>query len=371
MTADIILGCLFGDEGKGMTTSYLCSQNNDENTVVVRFSGGQQAGHTVIKNGIKHIHSNFGSGTLNGVPSYFSEHCCVYPNTIVNELKTLKEKGFKPSLTVHPMTKITTPADIAYNRVTERKNRHGSCGMGVGTTLKRNNETPYKLTAIDTLYPALFQEKVKSIFRYYESKFEGDDLVYFYNVVSTEETIFNKNFNSVFEIKDYSYLNGFENIIFEGSQGIMLDMEHGVFPNVTYGNTTSKNAIEICEKLGIDEICVYYVTRCYQTRHGNGWMSNQDKITLQNTSNEINVKNEWQGKFKIGPMDYDLLNHSILIDKMYSPGCIRKLVVTCLDQRMNFDFEYSKLNHTFEPEEILESYSPDVEDFNDRPVVWA
>ena len=369
MTADIVLGCLFGDEGKGMTTSYLCSQNNDTNTVVVRFSGGQQAGHTVIKNGVKHIHSNFGSGALNGVPSYFSEHCCVYPNTIYNEMKTLKEKGFKPSLTVHPLTKITTPADVAYNRVTERKNRHGSCG--VGTTLKRNAETPYKLTAIDTLYPELFKEKVDSIFHYYESKFEGSDLVLFYNIVREEIYRFNLSFKSVFNVEDYSYLMGFEKVIFEGSQGIMLDMDHGVFPNVTYGNTTSKNAIEICNKLGIDDVSVYYVTRCYQTRHGNGWMSNQEKIHIQNTKEEINVRNEWQGSFKIGMMDYDLLNHSILIDKIYSPGRKRKLVVTCLDQRMNFDFEYSKLNHIFEPEDTFESYSPNVEDFNDRPVVWA
>lgn len=54
-------------------------------------------------------------------------------------------------------------------------------------------------------------------------------------------------------------------------------MDHGVFPNVTYAHTTSKNAYEICKKLDIEDIEMYYVTRSYATRHGNGWMSNEKR----------------------------------------------------------------------------------------------
>jgi adenylosuccinate synthase len=64
-----------------------------ENPIVIRYSGGQQAGHTVMYNGVKHIHSNFGSGSLRGVPTYFSEHTTIYPVTIARELKVLKGKG--------------------------------------------------------------------------------------------------------------------------------------------------------------------------------------------------------------------------------------------------------------------------------------
>ncbi len=62
--ARAVIGLGFGDEGKGITTDYLCSRAN--NPLVIRFSGGQQAGHTVVNKFGKHTFSNFGSGTLRG-----------------------------------------------------------------------------------------------------------------------------------------------------------------------------------------------------------------------------------------------------------------------------------------------------------------
>ena len=90
---------------------------------------------------------------------------------------------------------------------------------------------------------------------------------------------------------------------------------------------------------------MFYVTRCYQTRHGEGWMSNNIPVELINTEEEINKQNIWQGDFRTGEMDYDLLNYAIKIDSEY---CLdlpirRSLVVTCLDQRPDFTFDYSKI----------------------------
>jgi len=65
-------------------------------------------------------------------------------------------------------------------------------------------------------------------------------------------------------------------------------MDHGIFPNVTYSNTTCKNAVEICNKLNIFPD-IYYITRCYQTRHGNGWMSNIKSFPIKNNKFETNV----------------------------------------------------------------------------------
>ena len=90
MKSHIVMGLGYGDEGKGITTDYLASTL--KNPIVVRYSGGQQAGHTVIVDGIKHIHSNFCSGSLRDVPSYFSEHTTFYPVTIARELAVLKPK---------------------------------------------------------------------------------------------------------------------------------------------------------------------------------------------------------------------------------------------------------------------------------------
>ena len=76
-------------------------------------------------------------------------------------------------------------------------------------------------------------------------------------------------------------------------------------------------------------------------------MSNEDPIKLINTEDEINVFNEWQKKFKIGELDYELLNYALDVDQIYSHGLRRFLTVTCLDQRPDFKFDHDKLKHKF------------------------
>lgn len=350
MKAHIVLGMQFGDEGKGRTVDYLTSHS--PNPIVVRFSGGQNCGHTVVKDGIKHIFGNFGSGTLRGAPSYFSEHCCIYLNAISREKEILEEKGFTPDLYVHPLTKMTTPYDIVFNQILERKNNHGSCGVGIGTTMKRHLNTGYKLHAMDLKYPSIFEAKLLNIKNYYIALVEQSGM-YVRDFLEACE-LAERNFDlaikeNLFEIRDYDFLTDYEDIIFEGSQGILLDMDHGFFPNVTYANTTSKNAIEILKLIEYPfAVNTYYITRCYQTRHGNGWMSNQEPIELINNEEEINVLNQWQGMFKIGELDYNLLNYALEIDNQYNPFKINKnLVITCLDQRPDFSFDYTKLKQSF------------------------
>lgn len=370
MKANIIVDLMFGDSGKGRTTDYLCSlpslthelQNEVEKKIVIRFSGGQQAGHNVKIGDISHIHSNFGSGTLRGVPSFFSEHCTIYPVTMFREQEVLKSKGVTPELYIHPLAKVTTPFDVAYNRLTERKNGHGSCGLGISATMKRNLETGYKLYAIDLSNRVLLEEKLENIYQYYYSKIENrTDKMEFVDLQREERREFMRCIDNMeFNVKSYEYIKeNYDNLIFEGSQGILLDMDHGIFPNVTFANTTSKNALEICNKLGLtkENIQIYYITRCYQTRHGAGWMSNQEKIELINTEDEINVYNEWQQNFKIGEIDYNLLNYALDVDMIYSEGLRRHLVVTCLDQRPGFEFDSDKLKYGFKT--IFGAYSPD------------
>ncbi len=352
MKAQIVVGLGFGDEGKGITTDYLCSQN--ENSLVVRFSGGQQCGHNVCIGDKSHVHSNFGSGTLRGVPSFFSEHCTFYPVTMFNELKVLEQKNVSPKLYLHPLAKLTTPYDVIANRILERKNNHGSCGLGIGTTMKRD-ELGYKLFAIDLENVKLLKIKLDEIGKYYENFIEysaedkellDDELENFYAFLP----------HLPIQIANYSILQAFENIIFEGSQGIMLDQHHGIFPHVTFANTTSKNAIEICDKLNIKSREIFYITRCYATRHGVGWMPNEENVELINTEAEINVFNEHQKDFRIGEIDYNLLHSALKIDEIYSGNIDKNLVVTCLDQREKFKFDYSKINTTFK--DIYESRSP-------------
>lgn len=344
--AKIILGTQFGDEGKGLVTDYLTGYGNIP--AVVRFSGGQQAGHTVIFKGKKFVFSSYCSGTLRGYPSYISEYCTIFLNTMDEEYRLLRSMGIYPELTVHPLAMVTTPYDVAYNRVTEALfNKHGSVGLGVGATMKRNYETPYKLYAVDLLNLGLFTAKMGKIKQYYEDKFTDPAIKRAFTIETREFLLpFMDLAGRInFEIAGYPKINKYETVLFEGSQGILLDMDHGVFPNVTYGHTTSRNALKICKKMGLKRIDVCYVARCYQTRHGTGWMSNNRPVDLVNNQGEINVSHTWQGDFRTAELDYELINHAMRIDDIYSRDVDAKMLyITCLDQRPGFKLETSKLD---------------------------
>jgi len=350
-TAKIVIGLGFGDEGKGITTDFLAKQNPE--SIVIRFSGGQQAAHTVMIGNRKHVHSSFASGALRGLPSYYSEHCTIHPLFLYNEREELKEKEANLDLYIHPLAKVTTPFDVWHNRGNARNIDHGTCGKGIGSTMKRN-EGPYKLFAIDLIAPReMLLEKLNQIAYYYG----------FLNESEIEEEV-NRYLEAVDKIKwnivDYTFLSKYENLIFEGSQGILLDMDHGVFPNVTYANTTSKNAIEICNKLKIEDVAIYYVTRSYATRHGHGWMANEGEIKLKNNEEETCVFNEYQKHLRFGNLNYELLNYALKLDAAYSPMAKRNLVVTCMDQ-LEQDYEFESLTTDFN--EIYGSFSPDSKDF--------
>jgi len=354
MQAKIVLGAGFGDEGKGITTDFLCSKA--KKPIVIRFSGGQQAGHTVIKNGIKHICSNFGSGVLRDVPTYFTEHTTFYPVTIMRERQELLSKNIEPTLILHPLAKLTTPYDVFANRSCEKTLSHGTCGLGVGKTMERSF-SPYKLHALDLMDYNILKMKMDIISKeYYKNEGELTEEQEA-EIKDFEEAVKTQKWN----IANYSFLLKYHTLIFEGSQGILLDMYHGIFPHVTYSNTTSKNIHRILELLEIGDVESYYVTRAYHTRHGAGPFE-ETPLKLINNEEEINVNNKYQKEFKVGNMNYDLLNRAIIIDQSYYlvKTCIT-LVVTCMDQVPEGTFQFDKLG--FEPCRIYTSHSPDSKDF--------
>ena len=152
MKSSVVVGACFGDEGKANVVDHLCSrntaiklcskeQNTDNNTLVVRFSGGHQCSHTVVlDNGIKHVFSNFGSGSFRGVPTYWSPYCTVEPIGLLVEAEILIAKGVKPIIYIDEQCPITTPYDIKsnqYNYDTATRTKVSTCGVGFNATLVR------------------------------------------------------------------------------------------------------------------------------------------------------------------------------------------------------------------------------------------
>ena len=338
MTSKIIIGLGFGDEGKGITTDYLCSKSSK--ALVVRFSGGHQAGHTVVsESGKRHVFSSFGSGTFRGVPTYWSRFCSFYPIAFFNELKALLDLGLQPIIYVDALSKLTTPYDVYYNQVTEKVNAHGSCGVGFGATMERN-EGPYRLWVQDLFYPKILDLKLKAIEAYYVQKSKGqmDITAMRKKIITFKEVVAHilPYFQLVNEKEFFNQLkqsHTVEDFIFEGSQGILLDMDFGFFPHVTRCNTSSKNALTLIKDNRLPEPDLYYITRAYQTRHGNGYLSNEGlKLNIIPNPKETNQYNEWQGAQRCSPLDLDMLNYALACDRNFSSNFQKNLVVTCLDQ---------------------------------------
>lgn len=315
MTHFAVIGCGFGDEGKGRATDFLCSRYNI--SLVVRYSGGQQAGHQVIQKGLRrHVFSNFGSGTFQGIPTYWSKHCTIDPIGIMNELDVLINKMTSPVLYIDERCPVTTPYDKAQNKQLEEKNDHGSCGLGIGTTHQREQDR-YSLLFGDLFSSTIFKIKLDLIKQYYSSI----DI----NVRPFLHACFELINSGHIKITQGFPIDG--PYLFEGSQGLLLDQDIGFFPHVSRTNTGSKNILN----MGIEPDIVL-VTRAYQTRHGNGPMTNEFiPHNIKLNPYEKNPSDNCQGEFRRALLDLDLLKYAINKDDYIRRAKSKSLVITCLD----------------------------------------
>jgi len=341
-----VIGLGFGDEGKGLTTDLLCSGNpvsytsyDQTNKMVVRYSGGQQAGHTVVTEDHRHVFSTFGSGTMRNVPTFWSRFCSVDPIMIVKEASELGKLNHVPILFLDPNCPVTTPYERAYQQEDERCKRDGTCGHGVGATFKREEDF-YHLVVRDIYNPKILRIKMEQI-----------DLYYSFSITDKDKKQFMKSCKSMREMmnikmRSFDTLHG-HNLIFEGSQGLLLDQHIGFFPNVTRSNTGTKNILSLGHTPEL-----YLVTRAYQTRHGNGPMTNQYlDYEIQDNPMETNVTNKHQGEFHKSMLDVDLLFHGISSDRYILDQITNHqatLVITCLDHLKNgYSFTLKGKRHDF------------------------
>jgi adenylosuccinate synthase len=338
----IILGLQFGDEGKGATVSYLAKQS--PKSLIIRFNGGHQVGHTVVfSDEHRHIFSNFGSGSFQGAHTYWSEYCTVNPIGVYKESLVLNNIGVNPVNIYNSNAMVTTPFDIFKNHKLEKVNNHGSVGVGFGTTIQRN-EDYFHLYVRDLLFPKIRDAKLKLIQdNYYNYNYDNIEVNLNFKlkkavddfIIACDNLV--KNYIIVENLDILISSKKYDNYIFEGGQGILLDQNYGFFPNVTRSNTTSKNALEIIKNSILKDIFniqTYYITRAYQTRHGNGFMTNEelDNSYIINNPLETNVNGGFQGDFRKSVLDIELLKYAFCCDCHHNMYSNKNIVVTCLDQ---------------------------------------
>jgi adenylosuccinate synthase len=359
--AYIVIGSGYGDEGKGKIIDYLASKLN--NSIVVRYNGGAQAGHTVVHGEKKHVFSHFGSGALANKPTYLSKDFIVNPIKFNEEYRILKNMGIIHQTYINKDCRVTTILDMVLNQVLEnnRNNRHGSCGLGIYETIKRHEVIPLSLLEIrfDNI-----KDKLAKIYDYcierlnqfdkenktetvleFEMNFKTFNLDFVEKLLKLEVNEMTLNSLATYIIDDEKFLLFHDSVIFEGAQGLLLSEKYGTMPHCTPSDPGCSIPVSICFDNNISISEVIYVTRCYQTRHGSGSLKNeQSKESLGiSFDDETNVSNQYQGNFRYAPLDIDSLEWAIC-DDFKNVGHVtdtkKYLAVTCVDQLTENDTEW-------------------------------
>lgn len=355
MSDVIVVGANYGDEGKGLMTDYLCAKHNAER--VIRFNGGAQAGHTVILDDKRHVHSHFGAGTLRNIQTEFASSAILHPGVALKEADRLNALGIHPpKILVSRNSPITTPIDQAINQMLEKKrgsNRHGSCGLGINETVERHNFMKnVDVSGLDDLeYFNLILSEWLPI-RMEKLDFSADEIGSTAKMMKenlTDSWIKNVQFafseDGVYEwigMYDRSY----ESAIYEGAQGLQLDEELGDFPFVTRSTTGIRNALHHLLLTGRQQktVEIVYCTRTYFTRHGAGPLPFEnfaEQIIGRVPADPTNAPNDWQGTIRYAPLnlfelvrriEIDLIRNSELMAQMPGTRFNPVIALTCMDQ---------------------------------------
>jgi len=344
--AFVTVGLGFGDEAKGATVDYLCRKHKAD--LVVRYSGGSQCGHNVeLPGGLRHCFSQFGSGTLAGVPTYIGPNVIIYPEAMRNEAGHLKELGVAwpfDMLTVDPKCLVSTVYHRAVNRLKEISrgaSKHGSCGHGVGETrnywLKYGQDAIFAedLSCTETLWQKLslmrqrylldMQEFIDRVPR------DAEQLKVFGEPV-TELAL---RLGSGTIPKRGKMPINFNVAIFEGAQGVLLDEWNGFHPYTTWSTVTPYHAHELIAEARMSvgngyvhevEVTTVGCTRPYSTRHGAGPLPGYDEAFTKHVNDPGNPWNEWQENFRVGWFDMPLMEYAAKV-----VGKIDYLAVSCVD----------------------------------------
>lgn len=325
--AFIVTDLGFGDSGKGTTTDFLVRQH--QAGWVVRHNGGAQAGHNVVlEDGRWHTFSQFGAATfIEGVRTHLSQHFVLNPLSLLREAGVLAEKGVPDALlrlSIHPQALVTSPFQEAANRLREiqrGRKRHGSCGLGIGETVKDSLDHPEEaIRAADFLdRPQLLrkllrhQQRKWSEFKRYQAELKNDPQArtqfdwlecssIAQNWLDQIERICTK-----VALED-QFLPDSGTVVCEGAQGVLLDEWRGFHPHTTWSTCTPHNARNLLEGWA-DEIQSLGVLRSYASRHGAGPFPSHDPGLFW--SEPHNKTGPWQGDFRLGWLDLVLARYAI------------------------------------------------------------
>jgi len=336
MTINLVIGTQWGDEGKGKVVDYF-SKDAD---YVVRFQGGNNAGHTIKVDDQTYKLHIIPSGVIQGKIGVIGNGCVIDPEILINEIKSLKKRKINPNLIISDRANIIMPYHKVLDGAEERilaKQKIGTTKRGIGPCYS-DKIARFGIRAIDLLKKEDLDKKLEriipikqKIFKVYEikEKLNKDDILKQYLDFGK---ILNKHIKPVQVVLNKA-INSNKDILFEGAQGTMLDVDFGTYPYTTSSHVIAGGS---CIGTGIgpgrfDDIIG--IVKAYTTRVGEGPMPTElfDDIGkyLQEKGHEFGTTTSRPRR--CGWLDLVVLRHSFMISS------ISKIAITKLDVLSGLD----------------------------------
>jgi len=336
MATLVVVGAQWGDEAKGKLVDVLGSEAD----IVVRYSGGNNAGHTVITGGKEYKFQLIPAGILHpNVTAVLGGGMVVCPKGLLEELdRTRAQKGEIGQLKVSSAAHVVFPYHRLLDRLEEEHREHklGTTSRGIGPAYQ-DKVARFGIRMGEFVKPEVFAPRLKEVLSFKNRliKMFGEEPIDFDELFAEYSGYAEKIRPYVcdIEVLIQDAVEGGKRVLFEGAQGTFLDLDSGTYPFVTSGHPTAGGAV-IGTGVGPRSIeSVLGVCKAYTTRVGGGPFPTE---LLDATGERIREKGKEYGTVtgrgrRCGWLDLVLLKHSCRLNS------INGLVVTRLDVLSGFD----------------------------------
>jgi len=270
----VVVGTQWGDEGKGKIVDWLTTRAQG----VVRFQGGHNAGHTLVIGGRKTVLHLIPSGILRSdVDCFIGNGVVLSPEALLAEMDELEAGGVRnvvARLIISEACPLILPYHVALDRAREAAKKIGTTGRGIGPAYE-DKVARRALRLQDLMYPERFAKKLEELLEFHNfvlEKFYRSEKVDFRKTLDETLALAPRLAPLVADVPRalYHANKAGKNLLFEGAQGALLDIDHGTYPYVTSSNCVAGAA---AAGAGIGPMHLHYVlgiTKAYSTRVGEG-----------------------------------------------------------------------------------------------------
>jgi len=330
MTVNLVIGTQWGDEGKGKIVDYF----SKDVEYVVRFQGGNNAGHTIkVEDQVYKLHIT-PSGVIQGKIGVIGNGCVIDPDVLIKEIGELTKRGIKPKLLISDRANIIMPYHKILDGAEEKflgDKKIGTTKRGIGPCysdkISRNG-----IRAVDIIDRKTLSKKLdtilsikRRIFDAYEidEKLDKKEILETYTGFGEQL----RNFITATHVELNNAINSGKNILLEGAQGTMLDVEYGTYPYATSSHTIAGGA-STGAGIGpkhIDDIIG--IVKAYTTRVGEGPLPTElfDEVGKHLSEKGHEIGTTTSRPRRCGWLDLVVVKHSCMISG------ITKLAITKLD----------------------------------------